>query len=91
MNLEDNMKDDIKLLGLHPKWAIFRDICGSKGLMILGKRSTIAKRGRNGRESGCSKINGDDDDGLQNTNKQQGVESTNIIYTLLLNVKAHYT
>ena len=38
------MKDDLKLLGLHPEWAIFRDMVRD---LMWGKRLTLAwKKGR---------------------------------------------
>ena len=39
------LNDDMKLLGLLPEWAVFRDM--SRGLHIKNKRLTLAERGRN--------------------------------------------
>ena len=40
------VKEDMDKLGLHPEWAVFRDVW--RGL-ISGKRLALAERGRNGR------------------------------------------
>ena len=37
------MKDDMELLGLHPEWAIFRDMWRD---LICGKRLTLAESGK---------------------------------------------
>ena len=49
------MKDDLKLLGLHSEWAIFRDM---RRYLISGKRLTLVQRGKRD----VFKINDDDDD-----------------------------
>ena len=46
----------MKVLGLRPEWAVFRDMW-TEGLH-MGKRLTIAQHGKNG----VFKINDDDDD-----------------------------
>ena len=47
------VKDDIKLLGLQPEWAVFpcsgRDVWTVEGLHSWGKRLTLAWRGPDGR------------------------------------------
>ena len=40
------MNDVMKVLGLQPEWAMFRDMWKD---FILGKRQTLAEHGRNGR------------------------------------------
>ena len=45
----------MKLLGLHPEWAIFKDMWRD---LIWGKRLTLAKRGKRD----VFKLNEDDDD-----------------------------
>ena len=52
---EQCVRDDMKLLGLHPEWAIFRDMWRD---LIWGKRLTLAQRGK----MDVFKINDDDDD-----------------------------
>ena len=49
------VKDDMKVLGLHPEWAVFR-ICG--GVSFQKERLTLAERGK----MDALKINVDDDD-----------------------------
>ena len=52
---EQCVRDDMKLLGLHPEWAVFRDMWRD---LIWGKRLTLAWRGK----MDVLKINDDDDD-----------------------------
>ena len=52
---EQCVRDDMKLLGLHPEWAIFKDMWRD---LIWGKRLTLAQRGKRD----VFKINDDDDD-----------------------------
>ena len=49
------MRDDMKLLGLHSEWVIFKDMWRD---LIWGKRLTLAKHGKRD----VFKIDDDDDD-----------------------------
>ena len=57
MTWGEGVKDDMKLLGLQPKWAIFRDMWTVERL-DMEQSLTLVQRGRRG----SFQINDDDDD-----------------------------